>query len=113
MRYRCSQFDTSHTLTTYIGLGYFYTTLIADHTLVTDLTILTAMALPVFAGPENTLAEKAVLFRLQRTIVDRLRLLYNTYRRIVVSGGPLTDLLRAGQTDADRVKCDRLFFHFL
>src|SRR3974390_2196463 len=59
--------------------------------------VLAAQALPVGDRPEDARAEQAVTFRLERAVVDGLRLGYFAVR-------PATDLLRRGQADADRVE---------
>src|SRR4026207_1917704 len=47
----------------------------ADDALEAAALVLAAVALPVLGGTEDLLAEEAVLLRLQRAVVDRLRLL--------------------------------------
>ena len=63
-----------HALTAHVRLGHLYSTAVADNAFVPDLLILATVALPVFAGPEDLLTEQAVLFRLQRPVIDGLRL---------------------------------------
>ena len=66
----------THTLTTNARLGYLNAASITDNTFITDLLVLTAMTLPVFARSEELFAEKTIFFRLECSIIDRLRLLY-------------------------------------
>lgn len=49
-----------HTLAAYAGLCDFYAAPVADNAFVADLLIFPAVALPVFAGPEDPLAEQTV-----------------------------------------------------
>ena len=71
--------------------------LVADDALVPDPLVLAAVALPVLRRTEDALVEEAVLLRLERPVVDRLRLRHLALR-------PLPDLVRAGERDADRVE---------
>ena len=67
---------------------------VADHPLVLHAAVLAAGALPVFLGPEDPLAEQAVLLGPVGPVVDRLRLLDLAER-------PAPDVVRAGQPDLD------------
>ena len=97
MRNRSGQFDVAHTLTAHTGLGNFYAASVADNAFITDFLIFSTMTLPVLARSENSLAEQAVFLRLQRSVVDRLRLFHLAVR-------PLPDLLRGGQTDLNGIE---------
>ena len=92
------QLDVAHALPAHLGPGDLHAAAVADLALVADLLILTAVALPVLRRPENALAEQAVPFRLQRAVVDGLRLLD-------LAVGPLTDHLRRSDADLNGVKC--------
>src|SRR5438067_796299 len=70
---------------------------LADDALVADALVLAAVALPVLGGTEDALAEQAVLLRLQRPVVDRLRL-------GDLAGAPGADLLGGGEADLDGVE---------
>ena len=70
---------------------------LADDALESDPLVLAAVALPVPRGTEDALAEQAVLLRLQRPVVDRLRLLDLTV-------GPCADLVRGGQADPELIE---------
>jgi hypothetical protein len=87
----------SHALTTNLGAGDLDATTLTDDALVTDALVLTAVALPVLGGTEDLLAEKAVLFRLQCAVVDRLGLQHLAVR-------PAADLLGRCQADLDCVE---------
>ena len=84
---RRSQLDVTHALAADGGLCDLDAAAVADNTFITDLLVLAAVTFPVLRRPENTLAEQTVFFRLQRSVVDRLRFFYFAVR-------PLTDLLR-------------------
>ena len=64
----------AHALTAHTCLSNLNTAFIADNALIANLLILTAVAFPVFARSENALAEQSVCLRLQRSVVNRLRL---------------------------------------
>ena len=49
---------------------------VADDSLVADFLIFAAVAFPILDRTENVFGKQAVLFRLLRPVVDRLRLLY-------------------------------------
>ena len=95
---RGGQLDMAHALAAHLGTGDLHAAAVADLALVADLLILTAVALPVLRRPENALAEQAVPFRLQRAVVDGLRLFH-------LAVGPLADHLRRSDADLDGVKC--------
>ena len=54
----------SHALSADIRFGDLYAASVADNTLIADLLVLSAVALPVLAGSEDPLTEQTVLFRL-------------------------------------------------
>src|SRR4030095_6195729 len=59
--------------------------------------VLAAVALPVPCGTEDLFAEKSIAFRLERPVIDGLRLLHLTVR-------PLANLVGSGQAGADLVE---------
>jgi hypothetical protein len=61
--------------------------------------VLSADALVILHGPEDTGAEETVALRLEGTIVDSLRLLHFAMR-------PLPDALRRGQADLNRTEIE-------
>ena len=75
MRNRCGQFDVTHTFTAHFGQGNFNTTFLADDTAILHALIFTAKTFVITNGAENTRTEKTVFFRLERTVIDRFRLL--------------------------------------
>ena len=72
---RRGQFNVAHPLTTHLGASYLDTTALTDDALEAHALVLAAVALPVASRSEDLLAEQAVLFRLERAVVDRLWLL--------------------------------------
>src|SRR3990172_8146452 len=97
VRHRGCQFDVAHALSPDLGPRHLYAALIAHNALVADALVLTAVALEVLGGPEYLLAEQPVLLRLQRPVVDGLRLHDLSVR-------PRPHLLRRGQRYADGVE---------
>ena len=95
--YRSGQLDVAHALTTHLGLGDLNAATLTDDALVADALVLTTSTLPVTGRSENALAEQAVLFRLQRAVVNGLGL-FNLALR------PATDIVSSGQTDAELVE---------
>ena len=85
MGYRRCKGDMSHTLAAYAGLRNLYSTAVTYHAFIADLFIFSTVALPVLAWSEDLLAEQTVFFRLQRSVVNGLRLGY-------LSPGPLENL---------------------
>jgi hypothetical protein len=64
----------AHALTAHLGPRDLDAAALADDALVADALVLAAVALPVLGRTEDALAEEAVLLRLERAVVDRLRL---------------------------------------
>src|SRR5690606_34015286 len=71
-----SQLDVSHAVAAHLAERDFHAATVADHSAITDALVLAAMALPVLHGTEDALAEESILFRLERPVVDGLRLGY-------------------------------------
>ena len=91
------QLDVAHALAAHLAAGHLHAALVADDALVADALVLAAVALEVLGGPEDLLAEEAVLLRLQGAVVDGLRLGH-------LAVGPGADLLRRSQGYADGVE---------
>ena len=91
------QLNVAHALTAHLGTGDLDAAAVADLTLVTDLLILTAVALPVLGGSKDLFAEQAVSLGLQSAVVNRFRLLDLTI-------GPFLDLLRRSHADLNGIK---------
>ena len=95
--HRGRKLDVAHPLTPDLGLGDLDAALVADDAAVLHPLVLAAQALPVGDRAEDLGAEQAVPLRLERAVVDGLRL-----GDLAVRPGP--DLLRAGETQADGVE---------
>jgi len=91
------ELDVAHPLASHLGAGHLDAAALTDDALEADALVLAAVALPVAGRSEDLLAEQAVLLRLQRAVVDRLRLLDLAVR-------PLPDVLRGGQADAEFIE---------
>src|ERR1700759_4893678 len=95
----------AHAFAAHPGQGHFHTATIADHAAMFDAFILAAGTFPVLDRTEDALAEKAALFRLERAVVDRFRILD-------FAVAPAPDALRRGDGDADLVEAHGpLFTH--
>ena len=97
MRDRRSELDMAHALAAHLGARDLDAAAVADDALVADALVLAAVAFPVARRAEDTLTEESVSFRLQRAIVDGLRLLD-------LAVGPLANLFRRSESDAHRIK---------
>jgi len=86
-----------HPLAPDLGLDDLHAALLANDPTVLHALVLAAVALVVLHGTEDLRAEETVLFRLERPVVDGLRLLDLTE-------GPLEDLFRGRQADLHRRK---------
>src|SRR5207244_12922219 len=86
------QLDVPHALAADLRAGHLDAALVADDALVADPLVLAAGALPVLRRSEDPFAEQAIALRLQRSVVDRLRLRHLSTR-------PRPDLLRRRQGD--------------
>ncbi len=71
---RC-EFDVTHALATNARERDFHAALFADNALVFHTLVLAAQAFIILDRAKDTRAEETIAFRLERTIVDRLRLL--------------------------------------
>src|SRR5262249_30929257 len=78
--HRYGQFDMAHPLATYASERYFNAASIANDTAMFDAFILAAGAFPVLHWAENAFAEQAALFRLERAVVDGLRVFNLPFR---------------------------------
>ena len=91
------QLDVAHALATHAGGGDFHTAAVADCPLVLGTLVAAAGALHVTRRAEDALAEETALLRLERAVVNRLRVLH-------LAVGPGADVLRACDGDADLVE---------
>jgi hypothetical protein len=90
VRDRRGQRDVAHALAAHLRLDDLDAALLADDAAVLHALVLAAVALVVLDRPEDLGAEEAVTLRLERPVVDGLRLLHLAVR-------PLADLLRRRQ----------------
>ena len=97
MRNRRSQFDVAHALTTHFGQRNFYAALLANDTTMLEALVLAAQALIVFDRSKNFGAEQTVTLRLERPIVNGLRLF-----DFAIRPGP--NFFRRRETNLDRVE---------
>ncbi len=66
--------NVPHALPAHLGARDFNTATVTHHAFVADLLVLAAVALPVLGRAEDAFAEKPILLRAQRAVVDSLRL---------------------------------------
>jgi len=97
---RGGQRDVAEALAPDLGLRDFDPALVADDAAVLHPLVLAAEAFPVGDGTEDLRAEEPVPLRLERAVVDRLRLGHLAVR-------PGEDLFRRRQRDADGVEVRR------
>ena len=94
---RSSEFDVPHALTANFGARHLDATTLTNDALEAHPLVLPAVALPVPRGPEDLLAEQSVLFRLQRPVVDGLRLLD-------LAVGPSADVISRREADTQVIE---------
>src|SRR5215470_650116 len=87
----------AHALAPHLRQRHLDAALLADDAPILHPLVLAAQALVVLDRPEDARAEQAVAFRLERTIVDRLRLLDLAER-------PGADLLRRCDRNLDLIE---------
>ena len=97
VRTRAGQFDVTETFAAHFRQRDFDAALVADDAAVLHALVLSAQTFPVRHRTENSGAEQAVFFRLERSVVDGFRLGDFAVR-------PRANLFRRGQTDSDAVK---------
>src|SRR5690606_29309693 len=98
---RRGQRDVAHPLAPDLGLDHLDAALLADHAAVLHALVLAAVALVVLDRPEDLGAEEPVPLWLEGAVVDGLGLLH-------LAVGPLADLLRRREHDADRAERARV-----
>ena len=94
---RSGQVDVAHAFATDLRARDLHAAALAHDALVAHALVLAAVALPVLGGTEDALAEETVLLRLERAVVDGLRLDH-------LARAPAADLLGGGETDLDGVE---------
>src|SRR5262245_18015759 len=100
MAHRRGQRDVAQPLAADLRLRDFDAALVADHAAVLHALVLAAEASPVGDRSEDLRAEQAIAFRLERAVVDGLRLGHLAVR-------PRHDLVGRGEADANRVEIAR------
>src|SRR6185312_11805340 len=73
MANRHGQLDMAHALAAHAGKRHFHAATIANDATVLDAFIFSAGAFPVLHGTEDAFAEQSAFFRLERAVIDRLR----------------------------------------
>ena len=94
VRDRRGELDVAHALAPHLRTRDLDAAALADDALEADPLVLAAVALPVLRGTEDLLAEEPVLLRLERAVVDRLRLLHLAVR-------PREDVTRRREVDRE------------
>ena len=74
MGHRNGKGDMTHPFAAYLLLRHFHTAAVANDTAVTDALVLAAIALVIFGGTEDFLAEQTFTLRLVGSVVHRFRL---------------------------------------
>ena len=87
----------AHPLAADLGAGDFNAATLAHDAAEADALVLAAVALPVFLGTEDLLAEQPVLFRAEGAVVDRFGLLD-------LAMAPCLNGVGGGETDGDPVE---------
>src|SRR6266705_1803272 len=92
-------------LAPHLRLGDFDTALVANHPAVFHAFVFPAETLPICYRAEDARTEQAITLRLERTVVDGLRLRHFTMR-------PLANLFGRGQrnTNSLEIRCELRFF---
>ena len=72
---RHGQLNVAHALAADTRQRHFDAATVADDAAMLDALVFAAGAFPVLDGAKDAFAEKAALFRLERAVVDRLRIL--------------------------------------
>src|SRR6185436_20161803 len=73
---RRRQIDVAHALTSHLGLDHLDAALFTDDATMPHALVLAAIALVVLRRSEDLGAEEAIPLRLERPVVDGLRLLH-------------------------------------
>src|SRR5207244_8897705 len=93
---RRGELDVAHALATHLRARHLDAAALADDALEAHALVLAAVTLPVLRRTEDLLAEEPVLLRLERAVVDRLRLLH-------LAVGPRENVARGREVDREPV----------
>src|SRR3990172_1200165 len=105
MGHRRGQADMSHPFPAHFGLNDFDSRFLANDPAMFHSLVFSAITFIVLRRPKDLGTEEPVLFRFERTIVDRLRFFY-------FSMGPRFDLLRRGDRNPDGIEINRTLGFF-
>ena len=94
---RGGELDVAHALPPHLGTGDLDAAALTYHAAEAHPLVLAAVTLPVSCRPKDALIEEPFLLRLQRPIVDRLRLLHLSER-------PRSDLVACRQAHLQFIK---------
>ena len=72
---RHGQFDVAHAFAAHARQRDLHPAAVANDAAVFDALVFAARAFPILDRAENALAEQAAFFRLERAVIDRLRVL--------------------------------------
>ena len=97
MRNRARKLDMPHALAAHLRLRHLDTALLAHDAAMLEPLVLAAQAFVVLDWAENLRAEQSVTLRLERSVIDRLRLLDLAVR-------PRSNHLGRSQADLDRLE---------
>ena len=73
-RHGHGQLDVAHALAAHARKRHFHAATVADDAAMFDAFIFSAGTFPVLDRAENAFAEQAAFFRLERAVIDRLRI---------------------------------------
>src|SRR5947209_6617518 len=90
----------AHAVSPDLGEGYLDAAFLADDAAILHPLVLAAQAFVILDRPKDPGAEQPIALRLERPVVDRLRLLD-------LAIGPRADALRAGDRDPDLIEALR------
>src|SRR6185437_10938821 len=74
VRHRHGELDVAHALAAHARQRDLHAAPVADYAAIADALVLAAMAFPVLDRAEDALAEEPILLRLERPVIDGLRL---------------------------------------
>src|SRR5215475_4143465 len=97
------ELDVAHTFTANARKRDFNAATIADNALVLDSLVFSARTFPVACRTENSFAEKSALLRLERSIIDRLRIFDFAF-------APRPHRVARSHANRDLVETDRSLF---
>src|SRR5947207_4841878 len=100
MRDRRGELDVAHAVSPNFGQGHFDAAFFANDAAILHALVLAAQAFVILDRPKDPSAEQPVALRLERPVIDCLRL-------FDLAIGPRADTLRAGDRDPDLIEALR------